>query len=54
MNSITTQATTYYIKDVRDNTVYKVIDTPGFADTKGLYQDKENALKIQNVLMNEL
>jgi GTP-binding protein EngB required for normal cell division len=34
--SKTSQITSYYIKNVRTNTVYRLIDTPGFGDTGGI------------------
>lgn len=37
--SITSKITDYYLKDRTTNTVYKLIDTPGFGDTRGISMD---------------
>jgi hypothetical protein len=39
-DSITSDVTSYYVKDFNNNKVYRIIDTPGFADTSGVVKDK--------------
>jgi GTP-binding protein EngB required for normal cell division len=42
MKSVTREINSYYIKDVRNNNCYRIIDTPGFGDTEGYDQDLKN------------
>ena len=46
MLSITNKISIYYIKDIRTNDCYRVIDTPGFGDTGGYTNDQETVKKI--------
>jgi septin family protein len=39
--SITSVITDYYLKDKQTNTVYRLIDTPGFGDTRGYEKDEQ-------------
>jgi ribosome biogenesis GTPase A len=47
IKSMTKKITNYYAKDVRDGCVYRIFDTPGFADTEGIEVDYNNVLNIQ-------
>ena len=37
--SITSQVTSYYVKNIVNGEVYRLIDTPGFGDTQGIQED---------------
>ncbi len=48
--SVTDKISNYFVKDTRTKDVYRIIDTPGFGDTKGISKDKDTTKKLQKML----
>lgn len=52
--SITKQINTYFVRDLRNGKVYKLIDTPGFGDTDGMESDKNLVKKLEKKFKEEI
>lgn len=52
--SITSVITDYYLKDKYTQTVYRLIDTPGFGDTRGIGKDEEIIQMVRNKFQKDL
>lgn len=53
-HSVTQEISIYYVKDVRNGDVYRIIDTPGFGDTSGIDKDGEHVKKIENLFRTKI
>lgn len=47
INSQTSEVNDYYVRSEKEKTVYRLIDTPGFGDTKGFATDEQTIEQIK-------
>lgn len=52
-DSVTDNISQYYVKNQRNNKVYKIYDTPGFGDTKGKLIDDDTKKKLLQMIKTD-